>query len=93
LLFSESSVPNDVIEKLTSIGILHNHEEFFFGFDNLRYSWLVCIKSTYLIKLNDIRMTHLLQNFNFAGDTLNVFLIVDLLFLQDFDGDLFKEES
>jgi hypothetical protein len=38
-------------------------------------------------------VTHLLQNFNFARDAFNVLLIVDLLFLQDFDGDLFKSNN
>jgi len=43
---------------------------------------------TYLVELDDVGVAHLLQNFDLAGDALNVFLVVDLLFLQDFDGHL-----
>jgi hypothetical protein len=80
LLFSESGVSDNIVEEFTSIGILHDHEEFLFCFDNL-------------VQLDHIGVTHLLQNFNFARDAFNVLLIVDLLFLQDFDGDLFTSED
>ena len=33
-------------------------------------------------------MANLLEDLDLSGDSLNVFLIVDLLFLQDFDSDL-----
>ena len=40
---------------------------------------------TYLIKLDDVGVTDLFENLDFSGDALNVFLVVNLLLLQDFD--------
>ena len=43
--------------------------------------------STYLVKLNDVRMSHNLKDVNFSCYTLNVRLVLDLVLLQYFDGD------
>jgi len=34
-------------------------------------------------------VSYLLEDFDFPGDSLDIFLIVDLVFLKDFDGNLF----
>ena len=67
---------DDVVEQLATAAILHDHVKLFFGFN-------------YLIELNNIRVSDLLQDFDFPCDSLNVFLVVDLVFLKDFDGNLF----
>ena len=43
---------------------------------------------TYLVQLNNVRMSHFLQNFDLPGNPLNVLLIVDLLLLKHFDSHL-----
>jgi hypothetical protein len=35
----------------------------------------------YLIKLNDVRMSDLLEYFDLSGDSLNVFFVLNLFFL------------
>lgn len=39
---------------------------------------------TYLVQLDNVRMSHFLQNFNLPGNPLYVLLIVDLLLFKDF---------
>ena len=43
---------------------------------------------TYLVELDDIGVSDLLENFDLPGDSFNVLLIVDLFFLQNFDSHL-----
>ena len=43
--------------------------------------------STYLVKLNDVWMSHDLEDVNFSCYALNVWLVLDLVLLQYFDGD------
>ena len=45
------------------------------------------------IELNHIRVPDLLQDLDLPRDSLDVLLVVDLVFLEDFDGDLFSSES
>jgi hypothetical protein len=65
----------NVVEEFTSIGIFHDHVELFFGFNNF-------------IELNDVWMSHFLQDFDFSRYSFNVFLIVNFIFLQNFNGNL-----
>ena len=52
-------------------------------------SWsVVRLYETYLVELNHVWVTDLLENFDLPCDSFNVLLIVDLLFLQNFDSDL-----
>ena len=44
----------------------------------------------YLIELNDVVVTDLLENLDLARDALHVLLVVDFLLLEDFDSDLAK---
>ena len=75
LLLRQPSVPDDVVEQLTAAAVLHDHVELLFSFNNL-------------VELNDVGVTHLLENLDFPGDSLDVLLIVDLVFLEDLNGDL-----
>ena len=75
LLLGKSGVPDDIIEQLTAIAVLHDHVQFLFGLNNL-------------VQLNHVRVSHLLQNLDFSSDAFNVFLVVDLVLLQNFDGNL-----
>jgi hypothetical protein len=66
---------DDVIKQLTSIGVFHNHIELLFSFN-------------YFIELYDIWMSHLLQNLDFPSYSFYVFLVVDFIFLKNFNGNL-----
>ena len=58
---------HDVVEKLTSIAVLHDHIELFLRLDNL-------------IELDNIRMPHFLQNFDLSSNSLDIFLVMNLIF-------------
>ena len=70
---------DDVIEQLAAAAILHDHVKLFFSFN-------------YLIELNDIWVSYLLEDFDFPSDSLDIFLIVNLVFFEDFDGNLFASQ-
>ena len=63
---------DNVVEQLSSIAVLHNHIELFLRLDNL-------------IELDDIGMPHLLQNFNLSSDSFDIFLVMNLIFLKNFN--------
>ena len=63
---------DNVVEQLSSIAVLHNHIELFLRLDNL-------------IELDDIGMPHLLQNFNLSSDSFDIFLVMNLIFFQNFN--------
>ncbi len=44
----------------------------------------------YLIELDDVGMSDFFENFNFSRDSFNVFLVVDLFLLKNFDCHLSK---
>ncbi len=44
----------------------------------------------YFIKLDDVGVTDLFQDFDLSGDSLNILFIFDLVFFQDFDSHLVK---
>ena len=46
--------------------------------------------ATYLVKLDDIWMSDLLQYVDFASDSFHVALIFDPIFLKYFNGNLFS---
>ena len=71
---------DDEIKKLSSTGEFHYHIE-------------LLLSLNYFIKLNDIRMSHLFQNFDFSGNSLYVLLVMDLIFLKNLDGHLFSREG
>ena len=73
LLLREPCMSHNVVEQLAPIAILHDHVELFFSFN-------------YFVKLNHIWVSDLLENFDFSCDSLHVFLIIDFVFLEDFDG-------
>lgn len=73
LLLGQPRVPDDVVKQLAAAAVFHDHVELLFGFNNL-------------VKLNDVRMSDLLQNFDFSRDSFDILLIIDLVLLQDFDG-------
>ena len=72
-------MPDDVVKQLAAAAIFHDNVELFFGFNNL-------------VELNDVWMSDLLQNFDFSRDSFDVLLIVDLVFLQNFNGDFLTGE-
>lgn len=42
-----------------------------------------------LVELDNVRVSDDLENMNFPSDAVDVRLVLDLVFLEDFDGDLF----
>ena len=48
---------------------------------------------TYLIELNDIRMSNFLQYFDFSRDAIDVFSVLDASFLKDLNGDTFFSQN
>jgi hypothetical protein len=77
LFLAQTSVPDDVVEQLASVGILHDHKQLFFGLDDF-------------IELDDVRMAYFLQDFDFTSNSLDILLIVNFVLLKNFDGDLIK---
>lgn len=47
----------------------------------------------YFIELNDVWVSHDLENMNFSRHSLDIRLIFDLVFLQNFDSDLLSCEN
>lgn len=72
-------MPHDVVEKLAAVAILHDHVQLFFGLDDL-------------VKLDDVWMSDLLQDFDLSCDTFDILLIMDLIFFQNFNRNLFSSE-
>jgi len=66
---------HDVVEKLTSIAVLHDHIEL-----------LLCLDD--FIELNNIGMPDLLEYFDFSRYPLDILLVVNLVLLEDFNGHL-----
>jgi hypothetical protein len=75
LFLGESGMPHDVVEELSPITVLHDHVQLFFSLNDL-------------VKLNNIGMPDLFQNFNFSRNALHIFLIMDLVLFENFNGDL-----
>jgi hypothetical protein len=73
-------VAHNVVEQFSPIAVLHYHVQFLLGLDDF-------------IELDDVGVAHLFQDFYFPGDALDVFLVVDLVLLQDLDGDLLSGEG
>lgn len=46
---------------------------------------------TYFVELDDVGVSNFLQDFDFPSDPFHVLLVVDFLFLKDFDGHLGKK--
>lgn len=68
-------MPDDVVEELTSIAVLHDHIELLF-----------CLND--FIQLNNIWMPDFLEDFDFSRYPLYILLVMDLVFLKDFNGHL-----
>lgn len=45
-------------------------------------------KGTYLVKLDDVGVADLLEDLDFTGDALDIFLIVYFFFFEYFHGNL-----
>ena len=71
LLFAQSGVSDDKVEEFSAIAVLHDHIQLFLSFDDF-------------VKLNNIWMSNFLKNFDFTGDSFNIFLVVNFIFLKNF---------
>jgi len=60
--------------------MLHDHKQLFIGFNNL-------------IELDDVGVSNFLEDFNFASNTLNVLLVVNLFLFEDFHGHFFARKN
>ena len=70
---------DDVVKQFTSTGILCDEKELFGRLDNFK-------------ELNYVRVTDPLQNVDFAGDSLDVSLLNNLLLLEYFDRNLIQRD-
>lgn len=75
LLFVEASITDNEIEQLATVGMFHNHEKFLF-----------CLND--FVKLDDVRVSNFLEDLDFSGDSFDVLLVIDFLFLKNFYGNL-----
>ena len=75
LFLRQSGVTHDVVEELATVAVLHDHVQFFFCFDDF-------------VELNHIRVTDLLEDFDLASDAFHIFLVVDLVLLENLDSNL-----
>lgn len=71
---------NYVIEQLTSLGIFHDEIEFLLSLDNF-------------VELNDLRVSHDLQNVNLSCHAFHIGHIAYLRFLQYLDGDFLASRN
>ncbi len=71
-----------MLKKLTSGAVLHYQVEVFVVFDHLKSK----IGNCYLVELDYIAVTDLFQDGNFPVDPFEVRVVLDLFFLQNFDG-------
>lgn len=79
LFFLKARVSDDEVEKLSTVGIFHDHKEFLISFDDL-------------IELNNVWMAYLLENFDLTCNSLHVFLVVNFVFFEDLDGNFLPSE-
>ena len=63
----ESLFLEDELKKFALWDVLHDQKKLFGGFDDF-------------VKLNDIRVSHLLQNVDFSGDSFNISDVIDFTF-------------
>ena len=75
-LFIKSFLRNNVIKKFSTLSILHNQIKSLFGLNNL-------------VHLNNIRMSDYLQNMYFPCNSFDISDVLDFVFFQDFDSNLF----
>jgi len=68
-----SLVFHDVVEKLTSIGILHDKVELFWCLDDF-------------IELNDVWMSDELENVYFSRDSFDIVDVLDFVFFENLDS-------
>ena len=75
LLFRKSGVSDDIVEELTTVTVFHDHVKLFFCFDDF-------------VELDHVGVSDLLQDFDLSGDSLHVLLVMDFIFLQNFNRNL-----
>ena len=80
LLLRETSMSNNEIEKLTAIAVLHDHVKFFISLDDF-------------IKLDNVGVPNFLEDFYLPGDSLHIFLILNLVFFKDLNSYFLPGES
>ena len=80
LLFFESVLRGNVAEKFAIAAVFHDEEQAARRFD-------------YLVKLDDVRMAHYFEDMDFAGNPLHIIHICYLVFLQNFNSNLYTQET
>ena len=78
LFFFEFVLRGDVAEQFSIAAMLHDEEQAARSFD-------------YLIKLDNVRMAHNFEDMDFAGNPLHIIHICYLVFLQNFNSNLFSQ--
>ena len=88
--FLQSSILYDVLEKFSTTAVLHDQVQIVIVFNHLNDQKLTFFKSSYLEKLNDVRMPDFFQDSDFPVDTVQICMVLYFVFLQDFDSHLNK---
>ena len=71
----EPSLLDDVVKEFATARILHDEEELLRRFN-------------YFVELHDIWVSHDFQNVDFSHDARDIRLVLNLVLLEDLDGDL-----
>ena len=79
LFFFEFVFRGNVAEKFAIAAVFHDEEQAAWSFD-------------YLVKLDDVRMAHYFEDMDFARNPLHIINICYLVFLQNFNSNLFIQE-
>lgn len=79
LLF-ESLTLDDQFKKFAAISKLHHQVQ-------------VSLRLDDFVDLHNVRVVHLLEDFDFSRDAFNVFLVFDFGLFQDFDCDLLARQN
>ena len=78
--FFESLVFYYDLKELSTLCVFHHQEEIVVSFDDL-------------VELDNVRMVHLLQDFDLSGDSIDIFLLFNLRLLQNLDCHLLAGED
>lgn len=75
-LLVQPLMTHNVVEELTVLAELHDEEQLALCLDDL-------------VQLDHVRVSHFLENLDFARDTLYILLVLDSALFEYLDGDLF----
>ena len=79
VLFFESLPFHNKVEQLSASGMFHNQKQ-------------LPVRLNYLVELYHVGVSDYFEDLNLPGHAFNIGLVLDLVFLENFDGYLFPSE-